>query len=1141
MKSKKDKLTEFWRHIPSAYLLMAIFLTGFTLVVISFSAFSYIEAEKDMVHEFTIQQDQISAGLSQTLSLVMEGLDQQDIVYVISLEQMNREFVWEYVASGSDPSSLDLSAIRIRFLKAMPGMDVHLYIINESGFVVDTTDEYDWNLDFRDWPEFNTIITEMREGDTFRSDPWVVGFKNPSVLKKYGYLPTPDHRYLFEVGLVREDLPVDARMNVYFDVSKSILSENPNVKGSVLVDRSSLISGNTSYLDAGLGFSSLSVDPDMYQNSLEVIEQGMPLRIESPDGTFIVDYIPISSNDEILSSSFLSFAAIVVYSTEHLYQQLDDQLRLTIATAVGVFLILLIFAYIISQYVSRPVRLMIEDIDRIAKGDVNHTIRATGGIECAQLENSINLMVERMKDDMDIVSEKTVRFNEELAYSRCIEEELRSNEETLRSILDGLPGFVHMIDSEGKIQFVSAQLFDITGYTQEEFLSNQVNYYDEPEAASIRKFVKKILAEKKSFPFFEFTGRKKEGSIWYASVSGQPYYNKCGEFNGFTFYTCDITRRHLAEQELEKSEIKFREIVEALPFPFVELDLSDPELPPLFVNKSFVNLFGPIEQSYRIWLKKACCDPECAREMVTSLGKMDEGGVPNQLENVWNILAADGSVRKIIWWLLPSEENRMHILAIDITEIQRAKALDAAYSEIMAVILSLPDACFALNNENEVIAWNHEMERLSGISQQEIFGKDFMLYLVEHPDNIIGDLLPHTLESLKKSESSDTFKTKSNSYHESFLEKAYGGRGAYLWLIANSIYDESKSYIGFIASVRDMTPVREVERDLLIRTSAIDASLTGMALLDLRYRILYANPALVRLTGADSSGSLIWKTVTELFTEGGRISDLKENMAESGKWTGEMRLIRPDGTEKDISGMMSFVHDKKWDPIAIVSLFSDITTLKKNERDLVASVREKDVFLKELHHRTKNNMQIISSLLLLSSQRFTDPEVLSAFQECQNQIKSMAMVHNSLHQTGNFSFLDMKSYIKNLVSDLAALYACSDFIHFRFDISKRPVAMDLAVYCGLILNELITNALKYAFQGRSEGTISIFFSYVGDLITLMVKDDGIGIPKDFDYRSPNYLGLNIVINLVEDQLEGSVEMIPDNGIQFIVKFRDNQD
>ena len=140
MKSKKDKLTEFWRHIPSAYLLMAIFLTGFTLVVISFSAFSYIEAEKDMVHEFTIQQDQISAGLSQTLSLVMEGLDQQDIVYDISLEQMNREFVWEYVASGSDPSSLDLSAIRIRFLKAMPGMDVHLYIINESGFVVDTTD-----------------------------------------------------------------------------------------------------------------------------------------------------------------------------------------------------------------------------------------------------------------------------------------------------------------------------------------------------------------------------------------------------------------------------------------------------------------------------------------------------------------------------------------------------------------------------------------------------------------------------------------------------------------------------------------------------------------------------------------------------------------------------------------------------------------------------------------------------------------------------------------------------------------------------------------------------------------------------------------------------------------------------------------
>jgi len=538
---------------------------------------------------------------------------------------------------------------------------------------------------------------------------------------------------------------------------------------------------------------------------------------------------------------------------------------------------------------------------------------------------------------------------------------------------------------------------------------------------------------------------------------------------------------------------------------------------------------------------KACCDRGCAGQMVRALGKMERWGSSNQLDNVWDVFVADGSVRKIIWWLLPSQENRMQILAIDITEIQRAKALDAAYSEIVAVILSLPDACFALNSENEVIAWNHEMEHLTGVSQQEIFGRDLMLYLVEHPDSIIGDLLPHTLESLKKREDSDPNKTKSNSYHEGFSEKAYGGEGAYLWLISNSIYDESKRYIGIIASVRNMTPVREVERDLLIRTSAIDASLTGMALLDLQYRILHVNPALVRLAGADSAGNLIGKTVAELFTEVDGISDIEDNMAESGNWTGEMRVIRPDGTEKDISGMMSFVHDKKWDPIAIVSLFSDITTLKKNERDLEASVREKDVFLKELHHRTKNNMQIISSLLLLSSHKFTDPEVLGVFQECQNQIKSMALVHNSLHQTGNFSFLDMKSYIKNLVFGLSASYACSDSIRFRYNISTRPVAMDLAVYCGLILNELITNALKYAFQGRDEGNISIFLSYVGDQITLIVKDDGIGFPKDFDYRSSKYLGLNIVINLVEDQLEGTVEVVSDDGVQFIVKFSDNQD
>jgi len=222
---------------------------------------------------------------------------------------------------------------------------------------------------------------------------------------------------------------------------------------------------------------------------------------------------------------------------------------------------------------------------------------------------------------------------------------------------------------------------------------------------------------------------------------------------------------------------------------------------------------------------------------------------------------------------------------------------------------------------------------------------------------------------------------------------------------------------------------------------------------------------------------------------------------------------------------------------SLVSL-QDITYSKDTEKKLKTTIKEKDTLLREIHHRVKNNLQIISSLINLQSRYIKDSETLDVFTESQNRVRSMAIVHEKLYQSNNISKIDFAEYLHDLVTSLFYSYNIQpEKINIETDIENIFFDVDTCIPCGLIVNELLTNCVKHAFPDNERGHIYIGLHDDGGTYTLNVCDDGVGFPESIDHKNTDTLGLQLVTNLV-NQLEGSLEVINNNGTTFKIKFKD---
>jgi two-component sensor histidine kinase/AmiR/NasT family two-component response regulator len=214
----------------------------------------------------------------------------------------------------------------------------------------------------------------------------------------------------------------------------------------------------------------------------------------------------------------------------------------------------------------------------------------------------------------------------------------------------------------------------------------------------------------------------------------------------------------------------------------------------------------------------------------------------------------------------------------------------------------------------------------------------------------------------------------------------------------------------------------------------------------------------------------------------------------------------------------------------------DITERMQTERDLAAAVAEKEVLLKEVHHRVKNNLQIISSLLNMQAELLSEPALKEVLQESRRRVESMAMIHERLYSDQDIDHLDFRQYVDALARELYNIYFVdSDLVSLRLELEPVSLELNQAIPCGLILNELLANCLKYAFPDGRRGEILVALCRENERITLRVADNGVGLPRGLDWHNTKSLGLRIV-NILARQLKGTVHHDTGAGADFSLIF-----
>ncbi len=357
---------------------------------------------------------------------------------------------------------------------------------------------------------------------------------------------------------------------------------------------------------------------------------------------------------------------------------------------------------------------------------------------------------------------------------------------------------------------------------------------------------------------------------------------------------------------------------------------------------------------------------------------------------------------------------------------------------------------------------------------------------------------------------------------------------------------ENGTVTGVIESIRDITDRTKAEEALRrseerYRT-LVESMNEGLVMLDRDARIVYVNRSLCSMMGYEDD-ELIGLKAAELFEESSRESVLREfrRRLEGDAERFEGTLARRDGSLVHVLIAPNVCADEEGRIDGGSAVFADITALKKAQAKIQASLKEKEVLLREIHHRVKNNLAVVAGLLILQGKYASDASAKAMFAEAGARVRSMAMVHEKMYASENLAQIDMREYTAGLVNHLHSVHAgLGSGITVERDVDPLLFSPESATPLAFLITELFTNCMKHAFSGSRDGTITVSFKDVGNgLLELIVKDNGRGLPEHFDLEKPTSLGTELIATFVK-QLGASVTFSGVGGTEARIRFPDNR-
>lgn len=427
---------------------------------------------------------------------------------------------------------------------------------------------------------------------------------------------------------------------------------------------------------------------------------------------------------------------------------------------------------------------------------------------------------------------------------------------------------------------------------------------------------------------------------------------------------------------------------------------------------------------------------------------------------------------------------------------------------------------------NNHMFFSDELCSLFGITQEELGTTDFetVQKRLFHPDDY-DRVMKHVESAIRNN---TPFKIRHRIARPD-------GEVRYIHVQGEVIRDEGGTPTQLIGTVMDITDYKQTEMELRCYEHIINATDEFMSYIDSSYIYRAVNQRYLDAF-QKSRDELIGHSVAEILGEDIFEKTVKHNLDRclGGESIHYREWFSFPGPGEIYQDLHYSPHRDMGKVLGVFVNARDITAQEHTEEQLRASVQEKNLLLKEIHHRVKNNLQIICSLLHLQSSLIKNAELLRQFKECETRIKTIALVHEKLHESTSLQFIHADEYLESLIGNLTSLYR-TRLNSAQVTIYCEPIRLDvdLAFYCGLIFNELISNALQHAFpENEEKNKLNISFNKNDDDgMVLIVEDNGIGFSSEDNSMHKNPIGLGLVKMFVE-QLNGSLQIISDNGTAF---------
>ncbi|MCC6599604.1 MAG: PAS domain S-box protein, partial [Crocinitomicaceae bacterium] len=449
------------------------------------------------------------------------------------------------------------------------------------------------------------------------------------------------------------------------------------------------------------------------------------------------------------------------------------------------------------------------------------------------------------------------------------------------------------------------------------------------------------------------------------------------------------------------------------------------------------------------------------------------------------------------------------------------------------LIESSIDMILASDENGNITEFNHAAQKQFGYKQEEIIGKNTEILYAD----------PEEVRMVRK-----TLAEKGEFVGE--IRNIRKNGEIFTTLISASIIrDDLGKIIGSMGVSRDITVARENERKILEHKAKLESIFNSTENL-----MIWTMNREHQLTSNNVNFyNWVKESLDEEIVMGSVISKVLEDHIDIDLYQGQLLDSLTNAFRGRPQQVEFALKDKRsktiWlqvflNPVylgekleEISCLAYDITDRKSIDRRILEAFKEKEVLLQEIHHRVKNNLQVISSILNLQSSYVNDQKIIEILQESQNRIKSISFIHETLYRTADFSKIDFSEYLRTLTNNLIQSYRLQDCrVSLEASLQELNMHIDQAIPCGLIVNELVSNALKYAFAGRKEGILSLELHSEKRKASLRIADNGIGMPQDFLNKKTDSLGIQLVYTLIE-QLDGTIQVnTAPTGTEFLITF-----